>query len=43
VSRRNLYDLIRDGRFPVLPIPGTKPRRWATAAVDAWMRGESAA
>lgn len=41
MSRRSLYNLIRDGRFPVPPIPGTKPRRWATAAVEAWLRGES--
>lgn len=43
VSRRNLYDQIRDGRFPVQPIQGTKPRRWSIAALDQWMNAGSAA
>lgn len=43
VSRRNLYDQIRDGRFPVEPIPGTKPRRWTVAAIDTWLAGSGSA
>lgn len=36
VSRRTFYVMIQDGRFPVLPIPGTSPRLWDVDAVDAW-------
>lgn len=36
VSVRSLYNMLDDGRFPVPPIPNTKPRRWARADVDAW-------
>lgn len=37
--RRTIYNMLQDGRFPVQPIPGTKPRLWAKADVDAWMSG----
>lgn len=42
VSRRSLYNMMKDGRFPVEPIPGTSPRRWNIEDIDAW-RGVSAA
>ena len=38
MSRRTLYRMIKDGRFPVRPIPGTKPPRWSKAAVIEWTR-----
>lgn len=40
VSRRTLYNMLEDGRFPVPCIPGTKPRRWNSDAVDAWRAGQ---
>lgn len=40
VSRATLYNMLRDGRFPVEPIPNTKPRRWSVAALDAWAKAE---
>lgn len=40
VPVRTLYDMLRDGRFSVPPIPGTKPRRWNVDAVDAWRNGK---
>lgn len=36
VSRKSLYNMIEDGRFPVQPIPSLKPRRWNVEDVDAW-------
>jgi predicted DNA-binding transcriptional regulator AlpA len=36
VPVRTLYDMIADGRFPVEPIPGTKPRRWNFENVELW-------
>lgn len=36
IKRRTLYNMILDGRFPVLPIKGTDPRRWDIDAVDEW-------
>ena len=41
VPLRTLYRMLDDGRFPVAPIPGTKPRIWNTADVDAWIEGNS--
>lgn len=35
-NRRTLYRMIKDKRFPVEPIKGTKPRRWSPEAVEAW-------
>lgn len=40
IKKRTLYNMIRDGRFAVDPIPLTKPRLWDEATIDAWMRGE---
>jgi excisionase family DNA binding protein len=41
VKRRTFYNMLKDGRFRVAPIPGTWPRRWHVEALDAWLRGES--
>jgi excisionase family DNA binding protein len=38
VSKMTLHRMITDGRFPVKPISGTKPRRWSSEAVEAWLR-----
>jgi predicted DNA-binding transcriptional regulator AlpA len=34
IPRRTLYNQINDGRFPVEPIPGTRPRRWSVDALN---------
>jgi predicted DNA-binding transcriptional regulator AlpA len=39
ISRRTLYKMIADGRFPVAPIAGTKPPRWSLQAVTDWVCG----
>lgn len=39
VSRKSLYNMLSDGRFPVKPIPGTNPRRWSKDDLDAWLSG----
>lgn len=36
VTRKTLYTMISDGRFPVKPIKGTQPPRWNPDAVAAW-------
>ena len=38
-SRRVLYVMIQDGRFPVAPIKGSNPRRWNVEDVDNWRFG----
>jgi predicted DNA-binding transcriptional regulator AlpA len=38
-SRRTLYNMLNDGRFPVKPIPDTSPRRWNIEDLDAWRAG----
>lgn len=35
--KRTLYEMIKDGRFPVEPIRGTKPRLWNVEHVNAWL------
>ena len=35
-SKRALYYMIADGRFPVAPIKDLSPRRWNLEDVDAW-------
>lgn len=37
--KRTIYNQLKDGRFPVDPLPRTKPRRWSVEAVDAWLAG----
>lgn len=39
ISRRVLYVMIQDGRFPVAPIKGSNPRRWNVEDVDNWRFG----
>lgn len=38
-NKRTLYRMIKDGRFPVEPLKGSKPRRWCIEAVKAWRLG----
>lgn len=40
VSKRSLYRMLNDRRFPVAPIPNVTPRKWASADVDAWVSGQ---
>lgn len=35
-NKRTLYRMIKDGRFPVLPIKGSKPSRWCRLEVLEW-------
>lgn len=37
IPKRTLYDMIRDGRFPVEPVKGTQPRLWNVKDVDEWL------
>lgn len=39
VTKRTLYTMIENGRFPVQPIKGTDPRRWNVEDVDNWRLG----
>ena len=40
MSKRTLYQMIRDGRFPVEPIKGTKPKLWLVSDVYDWYRNQ---
>jgi len=40
IPKRTLFDMIRNGRFPVDPLIKATPRLWSTEQVDAWLRGE---
>jgi excisionase family DNA binding protein len=40
IHKTTLYDMIKDGRFPVEPIKGTHPRRWLVSDIEAWLRNE---
>ena len=39
VSRKTLYNMLHDGRFPVVAVARSKPRRWNVADVDRWLAG----
>lgn len=39
VTRRNFYKMLTDKRFPVPPLPDTKPLRWSTIALDEYLAG----
>lgn len=39
VTKKTLYIMIADGRFPVEPIKGTNPRRWNIEDVENWRFG----
>lgn len=36
LKTRTLHRMTKDGRFPVIPLKGLKPRRWCKEAVTAW-------
>lgn len=36
LSKKTLYRMIADGRFPVPSIPEMFPRRWNIEAIDKW-------
>lgn len=36
IKKRTLYNMIRDGRFPVQSIPRLQPRRWNIEDIDKW-------
>lgn len=38
-SRATMYNMIKDGRFPVQPIRGVEPPKWNIEDVDAWRFG----
>ena len=40
VPLRTFYRMLSDNRFPVDPIPNTKPRLWRAADVDRWLTGK---
>lgn len=40
INKRTLYNMIRDGRFPVEPITNGTPRLWSVEMVDNWLRGQ---
>ncbi|NUM72770.1 helix-turn-helix domain-containing protein [candidate division KSB1 bacterium] len=40
VSKRTIYNMLKDKRFPVRPIPKSNPRKWSAADVDSWMAGK---
>lgn len=41
ISRKTMFNRIRNGKFPVPAIPDTYPRRWNVEDVDAWRFGAS--
>ncbi len=41
IPKRTLYNMVKQGRFPVEPLRGMHPRRWSAADVEAWVRSES--
>ena len=42
IPRRSLYNMLKDGRFSVASIPGSRPRRWNVEDLDEW-RGRASA
>ena len=40
VARSTLYIMIQDGRFPVQPIKGLKPKRWSVEKVNEWIESK---
>lgn len=40
VHKMTMRRMIKDGRFNVAPVPGTKPPRWNKDHVEAWLAGE---
>ncbi len=40
IPKRTAYNQLKRGDFPIPHLPRTKPRKWSSEAVDAWLRGE---
>lgn len=40
MSKRTLYHMISENRFPVEPLRGTNPRLWSVEQIDTWLRGD---
>ena len=40
IEKRTLYNMVKDGRFNVAPIKGTKPRLWNIEDVEAWRKAK---
>lgn len=38
IKKRTFHNMLVERRFPVSPLPGVHPRRWAVADLDAWLR-----
>lgn len=36
-SRQTIYNMLKDGRLPVKPIAGTKPRLWNADEIKEWL------
>lgn len=41
-TRQTVHNMLREGRCPVAPIPGSKPPRWLATTVDAFLNGGDA-
>jgi excisionase family DNA binding protein len=37
VTRQTIHNMLRDGRLPVNPIPGTKPRLFPRDQFEMWL------
>lgn len=37
MSKRTLYHLVAENRFPVESLRGLHPRRWSTEQIDKWL------
>lgn len=40
IQKRTFYNMLKDGRFPVEPLPGIHPRRWSVAALEEWLQSK---
>jgi len=38
IKKRTAHNMLNEKRFPVAPLSGVHPRRWAVADLDAWLR-----
>lgn len=37
-SKKTVYNMIKDKRFPIEPIKGTNPRLWNACDVEEWVK-----
>lgn len=37
IPKRTIHHQLKNSRFPIPPLPGTHPRKWAVADVDSWL------